>query len=126
MEHIGGGGVGALQGQRPRLDMLAIGPIVDAREAAVRRARTILVGGVHRRVAGVEVDRSHVETRVELPRIAAPAAERSGEQRDVPSAARQLTGEGSRDLRRSTTREEQQAGEHFHHDRPLYPRDGLG
>ena len=82
----------------PRDDLALVLLVVERGEDAVRRARAVLVGGVHRRVGAHRVrraerrghvDRPHVEPGVELARVArlAGARERSRQHRHVPACA---------------------------------------
>ena len=53
------------QRARPGVDVALVGVVVDARRRPRPRRRAVLVGRVHRRVAGVEVDGDDVEAGVE-------------------------------------------------------------
>jgi hypothetical protein len=87
--------------------------VVDGGEDAVRRVRAVLVGRVHRRVAGVEVDGVDVEPVVEAARVAVAGA-RSADERDVPAVGGKLRGQGARHVRRAATGKEHQSGEDAH------------
>ena len=63
VQHVGVARRRRLQRARPGLDLLLGVGVVEQREAAVRRARPVLVGRVHRRVAPGIVHRPHVEAR---------------------------------------------------------------
>ena len=84
VQDVGPGGAGALQGRRPGGDVQLVGRVVDGREARVRGAGPVLEGGVHRRVAGAEVDGDHVQARVEVLGVAVARRQRAGHHRHVP------------------------------------------
>ena len=77
--------------------------VVNKREAAVRFAGPVLVGGVHRGVAAIEVDSTYIESAEELSGVADTRA-RSAYDRHVPSMTRQLRCDFPRNLRRSAAR----------------------
>ena len=77
--------------------------VVDQREAAVRFAGPVLIRGVHRGVAALEVNGAYIESVEELFGVA-HTGPRSTDHRHVPAMSRQLTRDFSRNLRRSAAR----------------------
>ena len=108
------GRAGGRERVRPRGDVRLEARVVDRREDLVVGAGPVLEGRVHRRVAGVEVDRPDVEAVVEAARVAVAGAARARHERDVPAVGGQLAGQRAGDVRRAATREEHQAGEDAH------------
>ena len=71
VQHVGVGRAGGVERARPGVDVALVGGVVDGREDAVRRVGPVLVGRVHRRVAGgSKSTRAHVEARVEARGVA--------------------------------------------------------
>jgi hypothetical protein len=115
----------ALERRRPRGDVRLVGGVVDRREDPIGRARAVLEGRMHRRVAGGEVDRVHVEAAVEALGVPhAAAAQRAAEHRHVPAVGGQLLGQRAGDVRRAAAGEEHEAAERAHLARCTRPVTG--
>ncbi len=109
------GGARRLERRRPGGDVPLVLVVVHGGEHAVGGVGPVLVGGVHRRVAGGEVDGVDVEARVEALGVAhAAAAERAGDDRDVPAVGGQLLGEGAGHVGRAAAGEEHEGVEDAH------------
>ena len=108
-------GAGAVERPGPGRDVALVLVVVDSGEDAVRRVRAVLEGRMHRRVARGEVDRPDVEAGVEAARVAeAVAAERAGDDRDVPALGGQGVGERARHVGGAAAGEEHQGIEDTH------------
>ena len=114
VQHVGPGGAGLGQGTAPRGDVLLEGRRADHREAGVRRARAVLEGRVHRRVARGEVDRDDLRAGVEGTGVAVAAGQRAAHDRDVVPEHLQPPREGPDDLRRTTAGKEHHSADHPH------------
>ena len=91
VEHVVLAAPAASSARRPGGDVPLVLVVVHGGEHAVGGVGPVLVGRVHRRVAGGEVDGVDVEARVEALGVAhAAAAERPGDDRDVPAVGGQL------------------------------------
>ena len=115
VEHVVVGGARRLERRRPGGDVPLVLVVVHGGEHAVGSVGPVLVGRVHRCVAGGEVDRVDVEARVEALGVAhAAAAERAGDHRDVPAVGGQLLGEGAGHVGGAAAGEEHEGVEEAH------------
>ena len=112
VQDVGLGRTGALERRGPGVDVALVLLVAHAREHLVGGVRAVLVGGLHRRLAGVEVDGDGVQPRVEGVRVG--AAVRTAQDRDVPAARRQLASQRAGDVRGSAARKEHEGTEDTH------------
>jgi hypothetical protein len=114
VQDVGVRRAGAVQRSGPRFHVRGVLVVADPREAAIRRAGTVLVRRMHGRVAGAEVDRPDVQPRIEGGGVAEPVARGAGDERHLPAVGGKLVRERSRDVRGSTSGREHQAVEDAH------------
>ena len=119
MEQAGRARAGASEQLDPGSNEPFVGGIVDGGKDAIRRIRTILVGGLERNgrsqwlrklKRGRVVERVDVESGEEAPRVGrlARRSERARGERQLPAGGRQGASERARDLRRAATGEEKE------------------
>ena len=120
VQDVGLGGTGIIERSRPRVDLAAVGAVVEAGEDAVRGVGAVLEGGVHRRrgagrvervgrvQGGAEVDLAQVQAAVEAPRVtmAAGVTARAGDDRDLPALVGQARRQRAHHVGRPAARKE--------------------